>query len=170
MTKLLSAVVVCAALTAFAGPKGAGPGDDGAARRAEHERKMRTMMVVGMAEALQLNEQEALRMSEKIKVLDEKRKPLREAMGESMRTIKAAADGDATALTQVDAAMDKVLSGRQQMAALDKEMFQVLGKDLTPQKRAQLAVFLAHLGKGGREFGKGGRNGGPGGPGGPGEE
>lgn len=167
MTKLLSAVVVCAALTAFAGPKGAGPGpagDDGA-RRAERERKVRTMLVVGMAEALQLNEQEALRMAEKIKVLDEKRRPLRESMGESMRTIKAAADGDATALTQVDAAMDRVLSGRQQMAALDKEMFQVLGKELTPQKRAQLAVFLAHLGKGGREFGKGGRHGGPGGPG-----
>jgi hypothetical protein len=48
------------------------------------------------------------------------------------------------------------------MAALDKEMFQVLGKDLTPQKRAQLAVFLAHMGKGGRELGKGQRNnGGP---------
>lgn len=166
MTKLLSAVVVCAALSAFAGPKGLAPGpggvgDDGA-RRAERERKVRTMLVVGMAEALQLNEQEALRMSDKIKLLDEKRKPLRDAMGESMRTIKAAADGDPTALTQVDAAMDKVLSGRQQMAALDKEMFQVLGKDLTPQKRAQLAVFLAHLGKGGREFGKGRRGGGDG--------
>jgi hypothetical protein len=160
MTKLLSAVVLCGALAAFAGPKGAGPGDDGA-RRAERERKMRTLMVVGMAEALQLNEAEALRMSEKIKVLDEKRKPLRESMGESMRTIKAAADGDATALTQVDAAMERVLSGRQQMAALDKEMFQVLGKDLTPQKRAQLAVFLAHVGKGGRELGKGGRNAAP---------
>jgi hypothetical protein len=36
-----------------------------------------------------------------------------------------------------------VLDTRAQMAAVDKEMFLTVSKDLTPQKRAQLALFMA---------------------------
>jgi hypothetical protein len=62
--------------------------------------------------------------------------------------LKAASDGDPSALPQVDAAVQRVLDGRQQMAQLDKEMFAGLSAGLTPQKRAQLAIFLAKFHQG----------------------
>src|SRR5262249_10726446 len=104
---------------------------------------MRLMLVVGIADALSLNETEAIRLADKIKVFEDKRKPLREQMHDSMKVLKAAADGDQAALGRVDQATMTVLDTRAQMAAVDKEMFVAVSKDLTPQKRAQLALFLA---------------------------
>ncbi len=150
MKKLVLAVVAVSSL-AFAAPPPAGAapakwderGGDHAERKAEMAKKLHMLMVVGIADALSLTEAEALKLSDKLKGHEEKRRPVREAMGDSLRTLKAAADGEASAVGQVDAAVQKLFDGRQQMAALDKEMFAGLSKDLTPQKRAQLAVFLA---------------------------
>ena len=184
MKALLAAVVTCCALNAFAaspaappggakdpyaglkpqrgGPRGDDDRDGPMMGGPEREKRMRMMLVVGIAEALSLSEGEALRLSDKIKAFDERRRTVREGMHESMRVLKAAADGDAAAAGQVDGAIQKVLEGRQQMAAVDKEMFLAVSKDLAPQKRAQLALFLAkfqheamkHMGGGkGRRFG-----------------
>src|SRR5882672_3195696 len=90
-------------------------------RREEHEKRMRMMLVVGMAEALSLSEAEAIRLSDKIKGFDDKRKPLREQMFESMKVLKAAADGDSVALGKVDTATVALLDLRMQMAVVDKE-------------------------------------------------
>lgn len=127
---------------------------DGAMRAA---RRAQMMYVVGIAEALDLSEAEALKLSERIRSIEEKRVPVRQAMHGAMMAVHAAADGDATALAQVDANVAKVLDGRAQMAALDKELFQLLAKDLSPQQRAKLAVALAKLGPGGRSGRFGGR-------------
>ncbi|MBK7863475.1 MAG: hypothetical protein IPJ65_33715 [Archangiaceae bacterium] len=172
MKKLIAAAVLAVSAVSFAAPpaqgvaaqRGAaapaaqaqpgGPWDDerGEGRREEHEKRMRMMMVVGMAEALNLSEAEAIRLGDKIRAFDDKRKPLREQMFDSMKLLKAAADGDQAALGRVDQATVALLDLRQQMAAVDKEMFLTVSKDLTPQKRAQLALFLAkfaHERKGG---------------------
>ena len=103
------------------------------------------MYVVAISEALELSETDALKLSEKIKGVEEKRRPLRQVMGEAMRSLKDAADGDATALTQVDANVQKVLDGRVQMAAMDKELFATLAQGYPPQKRAKLALVLGRL-------------------------
>ncbi len=156
-TKLLSLLVVLGALTAFAAPPpgklgpGPGPGPGGwrdgdrGDRMEAREREARLMYVVAIAEALELNEGEAIKLSEKIKVLDEKRRPLRQAMGEAMRAVKDAAEGDQTALSQIDANVAKVLDGRAQMAVLDKELFTSLSQGYPPQKRARLALVLGRL-------------------------
>jgi hypothetical protein len=156
MKKLLVPVLLCGALTAFAAPpppagKGAGPGqgrwggEDREERMEAREREARLMYVVSISEALELNEAEALKLSEKLKVIEEKRRPLRQAMGEAMRSLKDAADNDATALAQVDANVQKVLDGRAQMASMDKELFTSLSQGYPPQKRAKLALVLARL-------------------------
>jgi len=121
-------------------------------RGPDFERRMRMMLVVGLADALSLNEGEAIALADKIKAFDEKRRPVREQMKEAMKTLKAASEGDQSALGQVDNATQKVFDGRQQMAALDKEMYLTVSKDMQPQKRAQLAIFLAkfHKEMGGR--------------------
>lgn len=153
MKKMIVALVMAVSSLSVAAPPfsaGGGKGDFKVEqrddlkgeRREDRAKRMRMMMVVGLAETLNLNESEALRLSEKLKSFDEKRGPVRDQMHEAMKTLKAAAEGDAAAQGQVDGAVQRVLDGRQQLAGLDKEMFAVLSKDLSPQKRAQLALFL----------------------------
>jgi hypothetical protein len=119
-------------------------------------------MVVAISEALELGEADALKLSEKLKTIEDRRQPIRASMHEAMKAVRAAAQGEAAALTQVDANVQKVLDGRAQMAAMDKELFTFLAKDLPPQKKAKLALVLARLGqelRGGGGGGRGGRGG-----------
>lgn len=158
-TKLMMSMLVFGALAAFAAPPpGARPGKFGGDRddRMEaREREARLMYVVAISEALELTEGEAIKLSEKIKVIEEKRRPLRQSMHEAMRAVKDAADGDATALTQIDANVAKVLDGRAQMATMDKELFATLSQGYPPLKRAKLALVLGRLNHEMKAFKKG---------------
>ena len=80
-----------------------GDGESRQERREEMGRKARMFAVVGIADALELNEADALKLTEKLRVIEDKRKPIREGMGESMKSLKAATDGDTAALARVDA-------------------------------------------------------------------
>lgn len=149
MKQLMLAVLVSSSVV-FAAPPPAGAPParwddrgDGSERKEEMAKKLHMMLVVGIAEALSLNENEALKLSDKLKAFEEKRRPVREAMVDSLKTLKAASDGDTAAAGQVDGAVQRLFDSRLQMAQMDKEMFAGLSKDLTPQKKAQLAVFLA---------------------------
>lgn len=166
-TKLVTMLVMLGAMTAFAAPPPGGKGGpgrfadedgDGIGDRMEaRAREARLMYVVAISEALGLNEAEALKLSEKLKVVEEKRLPLRKQMGEAMKTLRAAADGEQAALGQVDSAVQRVLDGRSQMAALDKELFATLSQGYTPQQRAKLALVLARLNHEMKGFKKGRR-------------
>ena len=168
-TKLLLSMMVFGALSAFAAPPAdkTGPAKWGggadperrAERMEERSREARLMYVVAISEALDLTEPEAIKLSEKIKAVEEKRRPLRQAMGEAMKSLKDAADGDAAALPQVDANVQKVLDGRAQMAAMDKELFTTLAQGYAPQKRAKLALVLARLHQDAKGFKRGGHEG-----------
>jgi hypothetical protein len=160
--KLALCAVMLTSMMAFAAPPPGrtepakwGNGEPDPARLAEMQKGAHMMAVVAIAEALELNEADALKLSATLKGLEERRHPIRAQMHEAMKAVKAAAEGDASAFAQVDANIQKVLDGRAQMAALDKEMFVTLGKDQSPQKRAKLAVVLAKLHEGGRGGGKG---------------
>jgi hypothetical protein len=151
MKKLSIALAVLIGTVSFAAAPPAGPGkwDPNAAGNGEWkeraEKRMRLMQVIGLAEALDLSETEALKLAEKMRTFDDKRRPLREEMMEAMKTLKSAASGDSAALPQVDVATQRILDGRARLAQVDKEMFNALAKDLSPQKRAQLALFLAEM-------------------------
>lgn len=154
MKTVFAAAVLLTSLALAAPPPGASrnpagqPGQaDGAqgGRREERERRARMLFVVGAAEALNLTEAEALRLGDKLKGYEERRRPVREQMHEGMKVLRAASQGDTAALPQVDAAVQRVLDGRAQMAQLDKEMFAGLSQGMTPQRRAQLAVFIARF-------------------------
>ena len=144
MKKLLMlAVVVVSSVSFAAAPPPARWDGDKDDRKEEVTKKLHMMLVVGIAEALSLNETEALKLSDKLKGFEEKRRPVREAMVDALKTLKAASDGDATAAAQVDGAVQRLFDSRLQMAQMDKDMFAGLSRDLAPQKRAQLAIFLA---------------------------
>lgn len=163
-TKLIAVLLSLASFAAFAGPPpGGGPkwaekgekGEDREERMEARGDRMRLMMVVAISEALDLTDAEALKIADKLKAIEEKRRPLRQSMGEAMKSLRDASEGDQAALGQVDANVAKVLEGRAQMAAMDKELFAQLSQGFPPQKRAKLALVLAKVG---HEF-KGGKKG-----------
>jgi len=119
--------------------------DDAAARELEAEKRMRIARVVGLAEELELDSAQALKMDESLRKFDERRRPLMQQVRESAQILERASDGDNTALSQVEQAAQRAFDARAQLAALDREMFQSLSKDLPPQKRAKLALFMARF-------------------------
>lgn len=107
------------------------------------ERRERMRLVLGLTEALELDTAQALKLDEALRQFDERRRPLMTQVRESARTLMLAAGGDAEAARQVDAASKQAFDARAQLVALDRELFQTLSKDLPPQKKAKLALFLA---------------------------
>jgi ATP-dependent Lon protease len=119
--------------------------DDTAARELEAEKQMRIARVVGLSEELELDSAQALKLDESLRKFDERRRPLMQQVRESAQILERASDGDNTALSQVEQAAQRAFDARAQLAALDREMFQSLSKDLPPQKRAKLALFMARF-------------------------
>jgi len=109
------------------------------------EKQARLARVLGLGEELELDSQQALKLDETLRKFDERRRPLREQVRESAEILERAADGDTTALSQVDQASQRAFDARAQLAALDREMYQTLSRDLPPQKRAKLALFMARF-------------------------
>ncbi|WP_233595921.1 MULTISPECIES: hypothetical protein [Corallococcus] len=143
MKRMTWALVFALPMMALAQPDAKGPGARDPDRMAKAEQRQRLRQVLELADTLELDSAQALKMDETLRRFDERRRPLREQVRESARTLHLASRGDSAALGQVDAAAQKVFDARAQIAALEREMYQALAKDLPPQKRARLAVVLA---------------------------
>ncbi len=191
MKKLLAVLAAVPALALAQGgpPPGTGPGGPGygppgtpAQRFEQMEKRMRIARAVGLSEALDLDEAGATKLAGTLSRFDDQRKPLMKQVHDSMQVLRRAASGDAPSLKQVDEATKAIFDARAKMQQIDRDMYSAVAKDLSPEKRARAAVFLAHFqGRFGAGMGPGGgmgpRNGmGPGqhgrggwgmGPGGP---
>jgi len=146
-----------------AGPDKLASAEGHPAEMARMEERARTLRAMGVAEALDLDTAEALKVNAQMKAFDDKRRPLRQQVHESLKVLRQAADGDAASGAQVDDAIQKVVDGRAKLAQVDREMFAAVSQGRSPQARAKLALFLAHFHEEMR-----GMHGGPGGPQGPG--
>jgi hypothetical protein len=100
----------------------------------EAEKRLRMARVLGLAEDLELDSAQALKMDETMRKFDERRRPLKEQVRESAEILERAADGDSSAMSQVEQAAQRAFDARAQLASLDREMFQALSKDLPPQR------------------------------------
>jgi len=109
------------------------------------EKRRRMMQVVGLAEELELEPAQAVKLSDTMRQFDGRRQPLREQVRQAAETLQRAAEGDSAAQGQVDAAVQRAFDARAQLTALDREMYQAMAKELPAQKRAQLALFLARF-------------------------
>jgi Spy/CpxP family protein refolding chaperone len=109
------------------------------------EKRMRLMRVVGLAEELDLELADALKLDDAMRKFDERRKPLRAQVAEAARVLDRAAEGDAASLAQVDASAQKAFDARAQLAAIDREMYQSISRSFTPAQRAKMALFLARF-------------------------
>jgi len=139
---LLAALALPLAALA-APPPGRGPGaPDETTRREQMEKRMRMVRTLGLAEALDLSEAEALRMRDTLAGFDARAAPLRAQARESMEVVRRAARGDAAAQKGLDEALRKVRETGGQLRAVHEEMFQSLTKDLSPERKARAALFL----------------------------
>ncbi len=152
MTKKILLALAVLPLAAFAqgpGPKDGGP-RAGAAQNGQWspemaQKRMRVARTLGLAEALDLDSAQALKLSEQLSKLDEKRFALFQQMRDSHQLLRRAAQGEKVAAADVDQAIQKALDARSQMAALDREVVGTVTKGLTPEKKARAALFLARF-------------------------
>jgi preprotein translocase subunit SecF len=145
MKKLLMLAVLSLSTVALAAP----PSAAGEGPRQGFEKKGHLMVALRIAEALELDEADTLKLAERLKAFEARREPLTQHLEAAKKTLKAAAEGDAAAGAQVDQAVQQGLQARAQLEALNQELFTSLSQGQTPQKKARLALALAHFGRGG---------------------
>jgi chromosome condensin MukBEF ATPase and DNA-binding subunit MukB len=160
---LVAALIVVAGAAQAAAPKPSPPGDMPPERRAHLEQRARLMLTLQVADALELDDAATLKLKDQITRWDAQRSPLRNELMEQAQVLRRASRGDTTAYGQVDAAIKRIIDLRTQLQQTDQAMFQQLSQGLPPQKKAKLALVVAHSLEQMREMvlgGRGGRGGG----------
>jgi len=140
MKKMLWALAVLPFLAVAAPPPGGGPGGPPGGEGPNPEqmqKRMRLARTLGLAEALDLSDAEALKVRDTMNKFDEKRAPLQKQLWESMQVLRKAAGGDQAAVKEVDKAIKTAFDARAQIQAVDRESFQAVTKDMSPEKRAK---------------------------------
>lgn len=115
-------------------------------QRQRNQARMRMMRLVGLAEALGLDEAQALRIHETMRPFDERRGALEVENAGLAKLVKQAADGDAGALGQVDQALQRMFDNRAEIQQINRQMLETVGQQLSARQRAQMAVFFATFG------------------------
>ena len=126
-----------------AGPGGPANGAPPAERAQRMQKRMQLARTLGLAEALDLDASQALKMRDTLAKFDERRHALHQQLVTSRDVLRNAAKGDKVTAQEVDQALQRAFDARAGLATLDHEAFQAISKDLSPQQRAKAALFLA---------------------------
>ena len=141
-TVLLAVLAAASVRAQDAGPHpGEGPGPGGE----QWQKRARLMRTLSIADALELDDAATRKLRERVVRFEDKRAPVQRQLFEQTVVLRRAAKGDTTAFAQVDGAIQKVLTLRAQLETMDRELFAELASGLAPQKKARLALALAHL-------------------------
>ncbi len=152
LVALLVLPLAAVAQTPGAGP-GAGPGGGGQGKMmmkgqgrgdpARMERRMRLVRTLGLAEALDLDEAQALKLGQQVATFDQKRLAAHQQLHDAQQVLRRAAAGEKATAAEVDQAIKRTLDARAQMQAIDRDVVNTITKDLSPEKRARAVLFLA---------------------------
>lgn len=160
--KKLIAVLAALPIAAFAqgpGLQRGGPGmAQGRGTGPDHntemmQRRARLALTLGLATALDLDEAQALRLGDTVAKFTDRRRAVHEQTRDAHQTLRRAAQGEKVSGQEVDQAIAKILDGRAQIQAIDRELLQTVTRDLPPDKKARAVLFL---GKFQRHFGRAG--------------
>jgi len=127
--------------------------------------RARTYLVLRIADALKLNEQEALKVGEIVRQADEHRQALvqeRRALEDKLREALAKQPPDTAALTKLVSQGNEI---DQKLALVPEQSFRELQKILTVEQQAKLMLFRRELQREIRRTLQNRRAGGPGRPG-----
>lgn len=119
-------------------PPGGGPGPD----PARAQKRMQLARTLGLASALDLDTEQALKLGQAMAKFDDRRKAIRDQAREAREALRTAATGGKASAGDVDGAVAKLLELRAQSQALDKELLQAVTQNLTPQQKARAVLFL----------------------------
>ncbi len=154
---LLAAVPMIAAAQGAPPPAaepGPGPGMMGGKPTPEMmEHRMRLAVTLGLTEALQLSDKEALEVRDVLGAAGPRRDALRKQAVAAFEQLRRAAQGDKTAEAGVEQAVTRLFDARAQMQALDRETYQQITTrlKLAPDRRARALLVLArfhhHMGR-----------------------
>jgi hypothetical protein len=134
--------------------RGMGPGDGmGQGRGMRHggrglgdpekmEKRMRLARTLGLAEALDLEPAQALKLGEAVARFDEKRLALHRQVRDARDVLRRAARGDEVKPAEIDQAIQRTVEARLQLHAIDRDVLATVTKDLPPEKKARAALFL----------------------------
>ncbi|WP_242393302.1 Spy/CpxP family protein refolding chaperone [Anaeromyxobacter oryzisoli] len=160
MRKILVALMVYPLMAFAQGPQGQpqgqpqggaqGPGagfGPGRGDPARMEKRMRLARTLGLAEALDLDPQQALKLGDTLKRFDDRRLAARRQLHDARQVLFKAASGEKATTAEVDAAIQRIFDARAQLQASDREMLQAIAKDLPAEKRARAALFLGRFGE-----------------------
>lgn len=185
--KKLIAILAALPIAAFAqgGPPGGGPGmgrgpgrgmgaggmgPNGPMDAQAMQKRARLALTLGLAVALDLDDAQALKLGDTVAKFGERRRAIHEQLRDARQTLRKAAQGEKVGGADVDQAIAKMLDGRAQIQAIDRDLVTAVTKDLTPEKKARAVLFLARFerrfGRGEPGMHRGMMRGGPGGPGG----
>jgi hypothetical protein len=106
------------------------------------EKRMRLARTLGLAEALDLEPAQALKLGEAIAKFDERRLAAHKQHREARDVLRRAARGDKLPPAEVDQAIQKGLEAGTQLQAIDREVLATVTKDLAPEKKARAVLFL----------------------------
>jgi hypothetical protein len=151
---LLSAALPLAAHAQGGPPPGAGQGGPGAGAPTgpgpgarpdpqRMEKRMRLARTLGLAEALDLDEAQALKLGQTMAKFDDRRVALRKQMHDARDVLVRAAQGEKVSAGEVDQAVARTLDARAQLQALNRELVGAVTNGLTPEKKARAVIFLA---------------------------
>jgi hypothetical protein len=143
-------MMALAALPLAALAQGPGPGPGGGAGRQgpdpagveRVEKRMRLARTLGLAEALDLDAPQALKLGEAISRFDDRRLAAHKQLFDARQVLRRAAQGEKVAPAEVDQAIQRSFEARAQVQAIDKETWGAISKDLSPEKRARALLFL----------------------------
>jgi hypothetical protein len=150
MRKTLIALMVLPAVALAQGPNKNPPQADqpGQPDPARAEKRIRLARTLGLAEVLDLDTAQALKLGDTLARFDERRKVARKQASDARDVLRDAARGNANpkpAAADVDGAIAKLLDARSQLQGLDREMLQAITKDLSPEQKARAALFLGRF-------------------------
>ena len=160
MKRTILAAVAALPLVAFAQGPGTGAAQRGKAAAPSPElmqKRMRVARSIGLAEVLDLDAAQALKLDEHLSKVDAKRIALRQQLRDSHLVLRRAATGEKVPAAEVDQAIQKGLDAVAQLQTVDRETVSIVTQGLSPEKKARAVLFLSRFHD---RF--------PGGPGGPG--
>jgi len=115
------------------------------ARGDRSDKRMRLARTLGLAEALDLEAEQAIRLSDALEKFDARRAAARKQLGDAREALRKAALGEKATAQEVDQALQRIFEARAQLAQIDRETIDAIPKDLTPEKRARAALFLTRF-------------------------
>ena len=142
--KWLALLVIVPSLALAAPPSGSA-GPDAGPRVERMQKRMRLARLLGLAEALDLDDAATLRARDVLARFDAKAAPLRKQLREGFHVLRDAASGDSAAAGQVEATLKALRETRDKLQGATMDMFQELTQGLTPEKKARAAIFLVHF-------------------------